>query len=50
MNLTDEQKEIMRGSIDNFEEKFLEMNTEFFNMRYEENNSEDLAWVSFIIM
>lgn len=50
MNLTDEQKEIIKGSVDNFEEKFLEMKKEFFNMRYEKNDSEDLAWASFIMM
>lgn len=50
MNLTNKQKEIIKGSIDNFEEKFLEMKKEFSKMGYEENVVEDLAWASFVMI
>lgn len=50
MKLTAEQKEIIRNSIDNFDEKFIKIKEEFTHMGYKENDAEDLTWASFVMI
>lgn len=50
MKLTAEQKEIIKNSIDNFDEKFVRIKEEFTHMGYKENDTEDLAWASFVMI
>lgn len=50
MNLTAEQKEIIRNSIENFDEKFMRIKEEFTHMGYKENDANDLAWASFVMI
>ena len=50
MNLTEEQKEIIKSSIEDFDMKFYKIKREFLNMGYKENDVEDLAWASFVMI
>jgi len=50
MNLTEEQKEIIKSSIKDFNMKFSKIKREFLNMGYKENDAEDLAWASFVMI
>lgn len=44
MSLTEEQKEIIKSSIEDFDMKFSKIKIEFLNMGYKQNDAEDLAW------
>lgn len=48
--MTDKQKNIIRENIDNFENKFILIKSEFENLGYSSDESEELAWVSFVCM
>ena len=50
MSLTEEQKEIIRSSIEDFDIKFSKIKIEFLNMGYKQNDAEDLAWASFVMV
>lgn len=47
MSLTEEQKEIIKSSIEDFDMKFSKIKIEFLNMGYKQNDAEDLAWAFF---
>lgn len=48
--MTDEQKNIIRDNIDDFKNKFILAKNEFKNLGYSCDESEELAWASFVCM
>lgn len=44
------KKEIIKSNIDNFDTKFSETQKGFLHMGYKENDAEDLAWASFVMI
>ena len=50
MNLTKEQKEVIRNSVDDFNKKFNHFKDEWEKMGYGEYLSNELAWDSFLFM
>lgn len=51
MSYTDEQKEIIKRDIKDFDEKFEKIKREFLHMGYvDEGQAEELAWASFVMM
>ena len=50
MSLTEEQKEIIKSSIEDLDMKFSKIKIEFLNMGYKQNDAEDLAWAFFVMV
>lgn len=50
MNLTEEQKEIIKSGVENFDEKFIAIKNEWRSMGYEEDECNELTWTSFVLL